>query len=266
MSIATDNLSRVVLHDGVKLGRAPAKVEHRAPRLKAFLGPELPEPPREIDYLAPMTSIPMLANDRYGDCVIAAIAHLIQSMTASQGRERVFTDDEVLEVYSGVTGFRRDDPDTDLGTNIYEALTWVKRHGFHGFEVLGFGKVSGQRWREQRLATGLFGGSLVGADLPLVARRQLTWRLEMGQGDDDLAAGGWGGHAFANHRVVLDDRDRPFFTCSTWGEEKGITSSFWDAGYVPEAWFLVLEGWEPPAWAGKGFDADGLLEAMKVLT
>ncbi len=253
-------------YTGFKLGRHPARLsDHmRSVKLGDFIGEALPEPPRDVDHLSPMTSIPMLGNDRYGDCVIAGIAHYAQSVSATMGRERIYTEDQVLDVYSAVTGFDRNDPSTDLGTNMYQAMTWWLKNGFYGVEIEGFASVDAHDWKKLQQAMWLMGGCLFGVDLPLVAQRQDVWRLEMGVGDDQVQVGGWGGHCVAAHRRRFSEMGRPIVTVSTWGAAKDVTSSFVDCGYVEEAFCPLIKGWVPPN--VPGFDRDALLRAMKELS
>src|SRR5205814_1900433 len=67
----------------------------------------------------------MLGNDRYGDCVWAGAAH--EHMLLNKVVHKVdvpFSDDSVLGDYAAVTGFDRNDPSTDKGTNVHDALSF----------------------------------------------------------------------------------------------------------------------------------------------
>lgn len=254
------NLS--VDRSGFRLGRTPVKPEQaaKALRLSAFTSDELPMPPREVDYLAPMGEIGMLGNDRFGCCVFAGMAHLAQSVSAVMGAKYEPAEGEVLDAYSTVTGFRQDDPDTDLGTNLLEALTWWKRNRFCGVEIEGFAKVDHDDWRKTQQGLWLFGGVLDGADLPLIAQRQKKWRVEVGHADDQVRPGGWGGHCYAGHRRIFDVYQRPEMETSNWGDVTAITGA-WNDAYVAERYVVLAKGWTPPN--APGFDRDRLLQAMR---
>src|ERR1700690_4287507 len=56
----------------------------------------------------------MLGNDRVGDCEIARIAHMLMLFTAHTGSMVIPTLDEVIAVYSAITGY---DPATGANDN-----------------------------------------------------------------------------------------------------------------------------------------------------
>jgi hypothetical protein len=68
----------------------------------------------------------MLGNDEFGDCVFAGAGH--EHMVWSGGKMN-FTTDNVLSDYSAVTGFLRDDPATDQGTVMLDALNYRRHTG-----------------------------------------------------------------------------------------------------------------------------------------
>jgi hypothetical protein len=251
-------------HSAMRLGRTPPKPTHLAkvPKLSSFLvEEELPEPPAVIDLLAGMSSIPMLGNDQYGDCVEAGILHHIQALTAAMGQERVFTTPEAVELYEAIVPtFDPNDPETDQGTNLVEALMWWKANGVFGYEIEGFAAIDPRNWRKRRQAMHLFGGVLWGVSLPKVAQFQSEWRVEMGRPDDQLAPAGWGRHCVSDHRSVLTSTGRPDDEPETWGGTKKVTGT-WDDVYGDEAYVVLLKGWTPPNL--RGFDRDALLRAME---
>lgn len=257
-----DNLT--ALHADMRLGRKEARPEDhgRALKLSAFVGEDLPEPPRDVDYLSPMSSIPMLVNDRIGDCVIVAIMHLIQSVTAVMGREVVFTDKQAKRAYAAITGWIEAEPETDQGTNLFDALTHWKRDPslFGGVELEGWASVGKKDWVLQQQGLRLMGGLLNGYDLPLVTQRQDTWQVEMGAGDEQIRPGGWGGHCTHTARRFYRADGRPFRKDTTWGEAKNVTPRYVGA-YGAECVVALIKDWEPPN--VKGFDGQRFLQAIR---
>ena len=121
----------------LKLGKTEARPKAIKFRLKTYV-PKLPTPPDRFGHYGLINEWEMLGNDSYGDCVLAGAAHETMMWTAegqgpkyvkknSRIAEDMFDDDQVLEAYSEITGFRIDDPSTDQGTDMEEAANW-RRH------------------------------------------------------------------------------------------------------------------------------------------
>jgi hypothetical protein len=80
---------------------------------------------------------PMLGNDAYGDCVFAGGDHETSFLNwVGFGAHRhvvepqvTFSENNALDDYGEVTGFTRDDPDTDQGTLTQDALDYRRKTG-----------------------------------------------------------------------------------------------------------------------------------------
>lgn len=257
------NENLTVDRSGMRLGRARSKAEHagKALKLGAFVDEEaIPEPPRDVDHLSPMSRIDMLGNDVKANCVPVGGAHCIQSVSAILGMERRFSEGEVDEVYRAVNP---DDPEMVFGTNMFEFMSWWKANGFHGVEIEGFVSVDATNWKKLQQAIWLMGGCLFGVALPLVAKRQRVWRMEIAHPPEETQAGTWGGHCAHGARRRFADNGRPIVTVTTWGGATDVMSSFADP-YIEEAFCPLIKGWEPPD--APGFDRDRLLRAMRELS
>ena len=67
----------------VRLGRLPPRTDVRTLRLGRYVDrAKLPPPPPDLDLASAVHDWPMYANDRIGDCTIAAAAHMIEAWTA----------------------------------------------------------------------------------------------------------------------------------------------------------------------------------------
>ncbi len=118
---------------GFKLGKKPAR-RWQAPgnsfRFATYAEPgALPPLPAVFGHEALVASWPMLANDRYGDCVWAGAAHETLLLTGEAGQQATFTDANVLSDYAAVTGFRPEDPATDQGTDMQAAARYRRQTG-----------------------------------------------------------------------------------------------------------------------------------------
>jgi hypothetical protein len=250
-------------HSANHLGRTPSRPEDLAkvPRVSAIVGEgELPEAPAVIDNLSCLSRIDMQGNDEAGDCFYAAVAKLIQAQTAIMGKERIFTTEEVLAMYSRDTGFVRGRPDTDNGTNMYDGLQACVQKGFCEIEVEGFALLDATDFKKVHQANWIGGGTLWATDLPLIAKRQHRWRLEMGQGDELITPGGWGGHCVSQAKSVILPNGLSDETVLTWGAPLGVDQTYRDGGYVPEIYVLWIKGFTPKI---RGFDHARFLSAIR---
>ena len=71
----------------------------------------------------------MLGNDSVGDCEIARIGHLLMETSAHTGAEVVPTTDEILTVYSAISGYVPGDPSTDVGCNSQDVFNYWQNTG-----------------------------------------------------------------------------------------------------------------------------------------
>jgi hypothetical protein len=238
-------------------GRRPPHPESTRPRLKLgqFLTGALPPVPANVDYLSRVADWPMYGNDRYGDCVWAMIGHSIEAATTyGQGRTVQVTDADVLKGYSDVTGFNPDDPPTDQGTVIQDALDYWRKTGVGGHKILAFAQVDHTNVDEVDAALYLFGHVQVGINFPASAMDQFN---EGQPWDVAPYATIEGGHAvdMGSWNEVV-----------TWAQRQRFTSAFWRT-YVEEAWVVITPEWyDAQGRNPEGIDAAALGEGFTALT
>jgi hypothetical protein len=114
-----------------KLGKKPARPGAVTFKLARYLvKPELPTPPKVFGHHDLIDGKwGMLGNADYGDCVWAGAAHETMLWNGEASRTVTFSDDAVLRDYAAVTGFRRNDPDTDQGTDVQMAASYRRKTG-----------------------------------------------------------------------------------------------------------------------------------------
>lgn len=240
-----------------KLGRLPndpSKMRLRFGVHYADVAAKLPPAPDTVDYHSHVTDWPMFANDRYGDCVWAEIGHEVENHTGyGQGVAVKLTDADVLKGYADVTGFRLDDPSTDQGTVIQDAMDYWRKTGVGGHRIDAFAEVNVQDQAELRTALWLFGGLSIGLNFPAVAMDQ----FDAGQPWDTVRDDGGieGGHC-----VELVGYDTQFLYVVTWGQVQRVTPRFW-AKYVEEAWLPILAA----EWVDKATGLDPVGEMLTAL-
>ena len=166
-----------------KLGKLAPVYDPRTLRLAKYLTSSLPPPPPARQWSA---AIPMpcgeFLNDKLGCCVIAAIGHLIQAVTANTNGEVTVSDADIEAAYEAVSGYVAGDPGTDNGCVLLDALNYWRHNGVGGHKILAFASVSTLNLTHMQMAIEYFGGVIGGLALPQSAQAQIgsTWDLPPG--------------------------------------------------------------------------------------
>lgn len=173
----------------------------------------------------------MYGNDQWGDCVEAGYGHLVNQVTFyGSGVEFKPTTGDVLGIYSAITGFNPDDPNTDQGTYTQDALAYARKTGLDGHKVVAYAAVDVANATEVKQALALFGQLLVGLNFPDSAMDQFNagrdWDVVKGAKNE-------GGHC-----VLIVGYDETGLWLVTWGKLIRMTWAFW-AKYGDEAWVVL---------------------------
>jgi hypothetical protein len=239
----------------LKLGRGPVKRDARTFKLSDYLT-KLPPPPASLTYAQVVPQWGMMANDRYGDCTCAALAHQIQLWCATAKRPFAPTDADVLHAYADVTGFDPATGENDNGAVELDVLNYARRTGLAGHTIEAYVAVNHANTSHVKSSVHLFEGCYIGLDLPIAAQTDAIWKTGRGAA---YAAGSWGGHA-----VNVVGYDAQHLTCVTWGATQRMTWGFF-AKYCVEAYALLsmdmMSGGRCPA----GFDVSALRNDLKAL-
>jgi hypothetical protein len=214
-----------------KLGKLAPKHNARTLRYSVFVRPDAPPLPPEKTYWEYLVkSYPMMKNDSVGDCTCACIGHLIQLWTAHTGTMLTPTDDDVLAVYSAVTGYNPSTGENDNGAAITDILDYVRQNGLAGHKIDGWAQIDQTNHTHVAQAIYLFGGLDIGFNVPQSAMNQNqaheTWTVLP---DDGGIIGG--------HSVPVVGYGAKGCTCVTWGALQQMTWEFFDKycdeGYAP---------------------------------
>lgn len=218
----------------LRTGKLPAQPGRPRLELRSALGPGgLPTPPTSVIY-DNMPDIGMLGNDEAGDCVEAGVGHVVEQDTQyATGAEQVVSTADTLALYTTLTGYNPNDPSTDRGTVVQDALDyWRKRGVFGGHKLTAFAAVKLSDWTEIELAVFIFGQVVIGFNFPESAMEQfnigMPWTVEKGSPID-------GGHC-----VVLVGYDADWLYVLTWGTVQKMSREFWTT-YTDEAWVGVTD-------------------------
>jgi hypothetical protein len=245
------------------LGKQPPKRDARLFKFATYFNiRKLPTPPAAFGKYKGLR-FPMLANDRYGDCVFAGAAHETRVWCRERNRPIYFTNKGVLSDYSAVTGFDPKNPMTDQGTNMTDAASYRRktgivdaagvRHQIDSYVSIRLGNVE-----QLKTAMWLAGGAGVGVQFPNTAWRQFQRREVW---DRELNAQLEGGHYMA----AVGWSPAGNIVCVTWGRRIEMTPQFW-LEYCDECFvYLSLTRLEQKL-SPEGFDADTLREDLASLS
>jgi hypothetical protein len=242
-----------------KLGKLAPRVDVRTLRLARYVDrTKLPEPPEVLDLADRVADWPMYANDRIGDCTIAAAAHMIEAWTAeARGTAVEVTESAVLRAFDRV---KIVDPQTgEEGAIELDVLRDWRKHGVGRHRIGAFAAVSLHDHQLVRTAAWLFGGLYLGIDLPESAQWQQTWDWNGSLTGPDKP-GTWGGHAVDVVRYSAGS-----LTVVTWGRLQDMTWSFWDR-YCDEAYCILSHDFLVGDRAPNGFDLDALRADLALVT
>ncbi len=239
----------------LKLGKLSHVHDRRTLLLAKYATAELPAPPPSVTLSSKINGAwGMMANDRLGDCVIAMAGHATQVYTIETGSEVTPTDQEIVSVYSAVTGYKPDDPSTDQGTALIDLLNWWRKNAIGGKQIFAFAEIDNPT-NHQVLQQGhaLFSGILAGVALPLTAQSQVgkVWDVVAAPPNQN-GPGTWGGHG-----IYIPDYDANGLTCVTWGQLQRMTWQWFDT-YCDEAWVALPAEFE----GAPGFDWNALTQDL----
>lgn len=236
------------------LGRVPSRHDPRTLKLANYLtAGQYDAPPPSRDWIG-TTKFSWFLNSKLGTCSCAALGHMLQAHVALTGKSLTITDDDIIQMYSAISGYVPGDPSTDRGAQMIDALTYLKNVGLAGYKIGAFVRVDSKNATELRAAVNLFGGVYVGAEMPNRVTTQVVWDLPpVEERDARDAPGSMGGHAFTFLKY-----DRLHLGLATWAATYAATNS-WADMYVDEAWAIISPSWvtgEDPA--PNGFNVDQL--------
>jgi len=242
-----------------RLGKLPVRTDVRTLRLARYVDvSKLPVPPSLLDLTEHVAEWPMYANDRIGDCTIAAAGHMIEAWTAAgRGAAVEVSEEAVLAEFDRV---KIVDPRTgEEGAVELDVLKDWRKHGVGSHRIAAFAAVSIRDHALVRAAAWLFGGLYIGLALPVTAQDQDVWDWT-GSFTGEARPGSWGGHA-----VDIVGYDDEVLTAITWGAPKALTWRFWDR-YVDEAYCILSRDFLDGDRAPNGFELDALKADLALVT
>jgi len=242
-----------------KLGKLPVRADVRTLHIARYIDrAKLPTPPPALDLTDQVAEWPMYANDRVGDCTVAAAGHMIEAWTAeSRGRPLEVTERAVLAAFDHV---KQIDPLTgEDGAVVLDVLRYWRREGIARHRIGAYAQVPVHDHFLTQSCAWLFGGLYMGVQLPLTAQDQPVWDWT-GSLDGPARPGSWGGHAVDLVRYAQDG-----LTVVTWGRLQDVTWDFWDR-YCDEVYAILSRDFLAHGRAPNGFDRAALEADLKLVT
>lgn len=230
----------------------------------AFPGVELPLAPKRFGHgFMYRNEWGMLGNDKAGDCVEAGFAH--QAMISSKlgGAKEAFTEEDVLTVYTEITGYNPDDPNTDQGTMVRDALSYWRKTGIltsdGGRHQIGaYIQINPKDWELLMSTAYVFSSVGIGWQVPETIWDQ--WDNHEPFDVVDENANIEGGH----YTVVTGRTGMSIGGMVTWGKRKSFTKDFYEH-YNDETWAIVFPDEIKKGKNERGFDLEQLHEMLHSL-
>jgi hypothetical protein len=223
-----------------KLGKLKPKFNYKTLYLEHFLDKGLlPTPATKVyrEYKIPDVAKQMFGNDRYGDCTCAGVANLSILFSSHTGTLVIPTTEDVLSLYSKVTGFNEQTGENDNGAAMTDVLDYWKTTGFLGNKILGWAQIDHTNETHRQLAVDIFGATYVGVQLPASAQQQFIegeechWSVVSGSPIE-------GGHCIIHPGYGLTGGDY-----GTWGNWFVKASTAWEQTYIDEEYVVISQEW-----------------------
>lgn len=248
----------------MKYGRRPAQHTLKSMRRALTLGGHLntlgAAPIVSDDYVSAVT-VPwgILGNDLVGDCTCADAAHTLMLRTANASSIVVPTEQDVLALYSAISGYNPSDPSTDIGCSESAVVTYLEIVGFLGHKLDATGMIDPANVDHVKWTVQLFGSCRIGLNMPAYAADQFNagvpWDIDP-QADQTIEGG---------HDVPIVKYDAGLFYVVTWGQLQAMTPAFF-AKYCDEAHAEIFLDWiRAVGTAPSGFAIDQLVADLTSL-
>lgn len=216
-----------------KLGRLPNDPRKPRVRLARVPGATL-TPPTSVDWVSGVSSWNMALNDDIGDCTAAGAGHIV-TQVEHYGRSASVTvpDSATLAMYEAISGYNPNDPSTDVGATLQDALAYWQKTGIAGYKIAAYAQIDHADLTLVRNCIDLFGSVYTGFNCPQSAISQFNAGKPWTVVRSSIAGG---------HCVPIMAYDGSSFTAVTWGNTQKMDLAFFQR-YFDEVWVAVDTDW-----------------------
>lgn len=208
-----------------KLGKLPARKD--AVTFKFTQYTNLPAVPNKGGHMQLVSGDNnMFGNDELGDCVCAEAGHGTLYYNHEAGNTVNLTTDNIVALYSAITGYKPGDSSTDQGTDMQAAASYRRKNGLNDangktHKILAYLDLGVSNRDNLKKAIYYFGGAGIGFNFPEYAMEQFqqgqTWHV---QAKDSELDGG--------HDVFAFGYDTQYVYVISWGKVVKMTWGFFD--------------------------------------
>lgn len=221
------------------LGKLAPKYHPKTLKLGKYLDISLPVPVQKVfrEYKVPKQAKQLFGNDKVGDCTCAGAANMLTLNTCHTGDVVIPTLEEVMAMYSAVSGYVAGDDSTDNGAAMTDVLAYLQDVGLAGHKILGWAQIDHTNEAHRKLACQLFDGTYVGVALPKSAQSQFiedtqcNWEVVKNSPIE-------GGHCIIRPGYGAEGDDYV-----TWANWEVKASAAWSSTYVDEEYVIITEDW-----------------------
>lgn len=245
-----------------KLGKLPAIKNSVSFRLRDYLSlSKLPTAPKSAGHKNLVTEHNMFGNDTVGDCTCADVGHTTIYWNKEADKKVDVTTENVLALYSDITGYNPDDPSTDQGADMATVAKYQQKTGFvdakgEVHKIAAYLSITPGNFEELRQSIYLFGACSIGWELPESAQTQFTDGKPWSVVKSSQIDGG--------HDTVAVDYDGDYLYVITWGKVQRVewtfVSKYMDEGIVKFSEEMLQDGESL-----EGFNAAQLQTDLKAL-
>jgi hypothetical protein len=204
--------------------------------MTAALDPLGSPPVASNDYISAVT-VPwgVMGNDDVGDCTIADCGHSLMLRTANNGQIVVPTTQQILDLYSNLSGWSPSNPSSDNGLDESTVCAYMVSTGLLGHKADATGSVDPWNFDHLKWCIQLFGSCRIGLNFPAYA----VDLFDAGKVWDISTTGD---QSTDGHDVPLVDYRNGYFTCVSWGKLQMMTPAFLNH-YIEEAHSELYFDW-----------------------
>jgi hypothetical protein len=262
-------------------GKLPKASDSRTLSLRSLLLPEIltgkVEPAVEVHHETVMGKRPWgeLGNDTLRDCAIAAAGHAEMLWAVLDHPEAYPQDDtplpgptreQIVDAYSKITGYKQDDPTTDVGSDLLKVLKYWQSTGIADQKIGAFAEIPIHDIKSLKWTIASLGVAYVGLQLPsawdvLDEERKNRGFITPRHWYDPATWQNW----INGHCVIYSGYGEDDFTCVTWGKTMTVSLDFHRA-YCDEAYAIISPERVDGTVATKGLVTKDLKAALERVT